>query len=80
MIIKVKLGDKGQIVIPKVVRESLGLRKNGPAILEVKGKSAEIRPLHGEDIVHEMRERAKRCGIDVSKLVYGDKLYEEEFG
>ncbi|MBI2126702.1 MAG: AbrB/MazE/SpoVT family DNA-binding domain-containing protein [Thaumarchaeota archaeon] len=79
MIIRVKLGDKGQVVIPKVVRESVGLSRNGLAIVEVKEKEIAIRPLKVENIVEDMRERAKRYGIDVSKLVYGDKLYEEEF-
>ncbi|MBI2574301.1 AbrB/MazE/SpoVT family DNA-binding domain-containing protein [Candidatus Woesearchaeota archaeon] len=79
MIMKVKLGDKGQIVIPKVVRESLGLRKNSTAILEVKEKRIEIRRFPEEDFVKDAAERAKRSGGDVSKWVYGDRLYEEEF-
>lgn len=36
--IKVKLGSKGQLVIPKIVRESLGLTENKPLILEVRIK------------------------------------------
>ena len=35
--IKVKLGSKGQVVIPKVIRDSVGLAENEPAIMEVKG-------------------------------------------
>ena len=80
MIIKVRLGGKGQLIIPKVVRESVGLRENSPAILEVKEKLLEIKPLTEEDIVKKARERAKRSGGDTSRWVYGDRLYEEEFG
>jgi len=79
--IKVKLGEKGQLVIPKVVRESVGLRENKPAILEVKEKRIEIRPFPDEDLVKKAKERAKKYGGDLKKLgwIYGDKLYEEVF-
>ncbi|MGQ9468984.1 MAG: AbrB/MazE/SpoVT family DNA-binding domain-containing protein [Nitrososphaerales archaeon] len=82
MRIKVKLGEKGQLVIPKVVRESVGLREDRPAILEVKEKRIEIRPFPDEDLVKKAKERAKRHGGDLKKLgwIYGDKLYEEAFG
>ena len=81
MRIKVKLGEKGQLVIPKVVRESVGLRENKPAILEVKEKKIEIRPFPEEDLVKKAGERAKKYGGDLEKLgwIYGDKLYEEVF-
>ncbi|HZW55826.1 MAG TPA: AbrB/MazE/SpoVT family DNA-binding domain-containing protein [Nitrososphaerales archaeon] len=81
MRIKVKLGDKGQIVIPKVARESIGLKERGGALLEVKEDVIEIRPLPSEDLVQRSKERAKKYGGDVKKLhwVYGDKLYEEVF-
>ncbi|MBI4450784.1 hypothetical protein HY642_02300 [Candidatus Woesearchaeota archaeon] len=32
------------------------------------------------DVVALARERAKRCKVDVSTWVYGDRLYEEIFG
>ncbi|MCP8308659.1 MAG: AbrB/MazE/SpoVT family DNA-binding domain-containing protein [archaeon] len=81
MRIKVKLGEKGQLVIPKVVRESVGLRENKPAILEVKEKRIEIRPFLEEDLVKKAKERVKKYGGDLKKLgwIYGDKLYEEVF-
>lgn len=82
MRLRVKLGDKGQLVIPKVVRDSVGLKVNRPAILEVKEKSVEIRPFPNEDLVQRARERAKKYGGDLKKLgwVYGDRLYEEVLG
>ena len=80
MIIKVKLGAKGQLVIPKVVRESTGLLENRHAILEVKEKTVEIRPLVQEDSVEKAREIARKHGGDTSKWIYGDRLYEDEFG
>ena len=77
--IKVKLGSKGQLVIPKVIRESLGLTENIVLVLEVKDKKIEISPLE-EDVLEKWEEIAKREGVDVSKeILYGDKLYEEVF-
>jgi AbrB family looped-hinge helix DNA binding protein len=75
--IKVKLGSKGQLVIPKVIRKSLGLIENRFVILEVKDKSIEIRALD-EGVVDKWREIAGNEGLDVSKeLIYGNRLYEE---
>ncbi len=79
MIIKVKLGDKGQLVIPKVVRESIGLKESQPALLEVKNTWIELRPLPTGDLVRMAAERAKKHGGKVSGWSYGDRLYEEEF-
>lgn len=78
--LKVRLGKKGQIVIPKVIRESVGLIEETDVVLEVKEKAIEIKPFPEEDLVKKARERAKKYGGDTSKWVYGDKLYEEEFG
>ena len=80
MIIKVKLGGKGQLVIPKVVRESVGLRENSTALLEVKERKIEISSISPKELVRRMEERAKKHGGDISKWIYGDRLYEEEFG
>jgi AbrB family looped-hinge helix DNA binding protein len=79
--LKVRLGPKGQLVIPKLVRESVGLRENGSALLEVKEKAIEIRPLESSDLVERAKHRAAKHGGDIKKLgwVYGDRLYEEVF-
>ncbi|MDA4112088.1 MAG: AbrB/MazE/SpoVT family DNA-binding domain-containing protein [Thaumarchaeota archaeon] len=81
MRIRIKLGAKGQIIIPKIVRDSVGLVENGPAILEVKEKTIEIRPLPAKDLIERARERARKHGADIKKSgwIYGDKLYEEVF-
>jgi AbrB family looped-hinge helix DNA binding protein len=75
--IKVKLGSKGQLVIPKVIRESLGLVDDQLVVLDVTDKSLRIEALD-ENIVEKWRRIAENEGFDVSKeLIYGDKLYEE---
>jgi len=78
--IKVKLGERGQLVIPKVIRESLGLVENRMVILEVKDKVIEIKPFSAEEIVERWEKMSEKEGGDVSKdFIYGDKLYEEVF-
>ncbi len=43
MILKRPLGEKGQVVIPKDVRELLGLKKGTEVIFEVKDKEVTIK-------------------------------------
>jgi len=75
--IKVKLGSKGQLVIPKVIRESLGLVEDQLVVLHVTDKSLRIEALD-QNIVEKWKRIVESEGLDVSKeLVYGDKLYEE---
>ena len=77
--VKIKLGARGQLVIPKVIRESLGLVEDRFVVIDVKDKSLEIKALD-ERIVEKWTEIAEKEGLDVSKeLVYGDRLYEEVF-
>lgn len=78
---QLSISSRGEVVIPKKVREHLGLVPERKILLEVKGKSVVIRPaLSGEDLIRKWEERARRLNIDVSKWVLGDRLYEEEFG
>ena len=76
--LKLKLGARGELILPKKVREQLGLTRNKTIILEVKEKSAEIKAAQ-EDLAQKWAARAKMHGGDVSKWIYGDKLYEEIF-
>ena len=49
----VKLSSKGQIVIPKPIREKLGLQPQKTAILELVRDHVEIRPV--PDMLKELR-------------------------
>ena len=78
--VKTKMGARGQLVIPKIIREHLGMTENKIVVLEVKEKSLQISPVSGQDILASWTEIAKKEGLSVKKeLLYGDKLYEEEF-
>ena len=76
---QLKLGARGEVVIPKKIRDTLGLSEAKKLILEVKDGMVILRPVDF-DIVKKWAENAKRTNADVSKWVLGDKLYEEVFG
>ena len=70
--IKTKVGVRGQIVIPKVIRESLGLTENKTVLLEVDEKTVRLVPSADKEIAKSWEEISKREGGDVSKkFVYG---------
>ena len=78
---KLRLGAKGEIVIPKKIRDTLGFHRKQEVVLTVKEGKVEIAPARGEDIVQKWAELARKYGKNVSKeVLYGDKLYEEIFG
>lgn len=53
----VKLSSKGQIVIPKSIRDTLKLKSKKPVVIELVGDHAEIRPM--PDIINELRGTLK---------------------
>ena len=76
--LKLKLGVKGELVIPKKIRDSLGFKDN--VILTIHKNKIELAPENGEEILNKWEKFAKEHGVDVTKeLIYGDKLYEEVF-
>jgi len=77
---QLNIGAKGEIVIPKKIREQLGLVKERKVILEVKDKVIYLHtPSDGEEVVKEWEGLAKKYKFKASDLIYGDKLYEEVF-
>ena len=79
MMIKATLSSKGELLIPKPLREELGFARNSTVFLEVKDKTLHVRAVEG-DPFQRMEDLAKKVNADVSTWVYGDRLYEEEFG
>lgn len=78
-VLQLHLGKKGEIVIPKKVREHLGFVRERPLVLVIKEKSIELIPTANADIVKKWEDRARKAKVDVSKWVYGDAIYEEVF-
>lgn len=71
-----KIGTRGEIVIPKKIRDHLELNAGKEVTLRVHDGSVEISPKK-TGVVQKMRERAKRYDYKADDLVVGDELYEE---
>ena len=78
-IIKSKIGSRGQIVIPKIARDNLGLIEGSSVIIEMTEDEIRIKSANN-DILSRWSKIAEEKGMDVKKEIkYGDKLYEEVF-
>jgi AbrB family looped-hinge helix DNA binding protein len=76
--VEVNVGKRGEIVIPKRIRETLGITPGGTVNVIESTRSISIIPTD-DDIVRKARERARKLSIDVKKLRVGNRLYEELF-
>ncbi len=79
MIIKRKLGPKGQIVIPKDIRDLLGIKAGSEVTLEVTGNVIKIKPPPTtEQFLNQFCENPKklRKKIDIEKVI--DEEYSSE--
>jgi AbrB family looped-hinge helix DNA binding protein len=76
MQIKRKIGPKGQIVIPKIVREFLGLKSGDEVILEVRDKEVLIRrwvnPTNFVDDFCPLIDKKLKEKVDLEKLLEGE--------
>ena len=76
--LQLKLGTKGELVIPKKIRDQLGFSRYKRVLLEIKEEGVLLRA-PATDVVKRCRDRAKKIHADVSKWKMGDELYEEVF-
>lgn len=84
MIIKREIGEKGQVVIPKDIREFLGLKEREKIVFEVKDKEVIIKKEQDpEEFLKDFfnvpgKEKKKpREAIKELKKIY-EEQYEEE--
>ncbi len=79
--LKVKIGPKGQIIIPKILRKKYGIKENDQVFLEIREDEIAIRgPRSIEETLEWIRERRKIVGGREARL--GDLAevdLEEEF-
>lgn len=85
MLVKRAIGERGQFVVPKDIREQLGLRAGTEVTVEVKGQEMVVKPAKTpEQIVDEFCSiSSKRIHIKdgpkwIKKVL--DEQYEEEYG
>lgn len=76
MKLKVRVGPKGQIVIPKAIRDSLGIKPDDVVLVDLEGEKATLEMVR-ESPIEVLSEVARLYGVKSSELVWGDRLYEE---
>ena len=73
MLIKIKVGPEGQIVIPKVVREFLGIKAGDEIVMEIRGKELLIKSkVDPEKFVDDFCSTTKRKlteKVDLKKII-----------
>jgi len=76
MSIRRKIGQKGQIVIPKVFRESLGIGPGDKIIMEIREKELLIRPQ--ADPANFVNDFCSITNKKLTKKIELKKLLEKE--
>jgi AbrB family looped-hinge helix DNA binding protein len=76
MQVKRRLGPKGQIVLPKDIREMLGVKPGNEIILEVTGDEVKIRPSNKPETYFDRFGYTSR---KLTKIVDIKKILEEEY-
>lgn len=77
MLVK-SIQKKGQIVIPKAIREMLGLREGSEVMINLRGEEIIIKKKETiEDFFNEMDKMVEEKGIEVKKIDL-DTLYENQ--
>lgn len=82
MEMKRAVGEKGQVVLPKDVRDYLGIKPGSTVIFEVKGKEIVIKPeKSGEEFVKDFLNVPKLKKPLTTKQIKKilDEQYEEEY-
>lgn len=76
--IDIKLGKRGEIVIPAFIRKKYKLTSGRKIKFDMKDDKLEL-VVTDDKVIQRLRDIAKKEGIRADKIVYGDKIYEEEF-
>ena len=80
MIIKREIGEKGQVVIPKDIREYLGLRKGEKVVFEIRGKEVVLKQEQDaedflEDFFNTPKIKRKLTTREIKKII--EEQYEK---
>jgi AbrB family looped-hinge helix DNA binding protein len=82
MRLRTKVGPKGQAVIPKEVRDILGIAPGDEVLFEISDKGARIKPAKRRSSVSELisivpRKNKLSRDIDVKKMIFSETTKEE---
>ncbi len=84
MEMKREVGEKGQVVLPKDIRDYIGIKPGSKVVFEVRGKEIVIKPeKSGKEFVEDFCNVPKklRKSLDIKKIKkILDEQYEEEYG
>jgi len=72
--LKVKVGPKGQIVIPKVIREKLGIEPGRYLIIDEKDGKILIERPDADEVVSWLMANRKRVAKDVYRFSLEDEF------
>ncbi len=79
MYIDVRVGKRGEVVIPAFIRKMLKLKPGEQLAVTAAENKIEFLLKRG-DVVKTFLETANKANVKPEKMIYGDKLYEKEFG
>lgn len=79
--LRIKVGPKGQIIIPKVLREAYGIKEGGYIIVEPYDDKLVIRGVEDpRDVIKWIKERRKKLKSKIARLGELARVdLEEEF-
>ena len=77
MEMKREVGEKGQIVLPKDIRDYVGIKPGSKVIFEVRGKEIIIKAEKtGREFVEDFCNVPKKVKLDIKKI---KKILEEQY-
>ncbi len=76
---KSKIGPKGQAVIPKEIREMMGIRPGSEVVFEVRGGEVVVKPLQNMSSVDELTRLVPhklklRNEVDLKQIILSEAL------
>jgi AbrB family looped-hinge helix DNA binding protein len=77
--LKSKLGPKGQAVIPKEIRELMGIRPGSEVVFEVRGDEVIVKALEDQGSVDELirlipSELKAKSEVDLKEIILSEAL------
>ena len=74
--LKVRVGPKGQIVIPKIIRERLGIEAGNSLLIDEREGKIVIEKSDVDELIKWLRLSRKRIAKDVYRFSLEDELEE----